>query len=182
MFSYDCILATVLLTAPIEAEDLAPHLELVQPTFLQMALQVEILDVRETQILEGLSKDTAGDHRALRQRFDALLSAPRLVECTRFPERSLIEDFLAFNRAYRKELVEYLEMNVAYAEEMRTALNEVDQMHHLWSTLRDARCQLYYVTVRRQSLQHLQDLIGAEAFYRSQLPPHVPLWCFPRLR
>ena len=104
MFTYDCVLAAVLLTSPIESAELAPHVELVQPAFLQMAIDAEILDVREEQYLQGLSKDPAGDWKVLRQRFDHFLCAPAVDECARFPQRALIEEFLAFNRAYRKEL------------------------------------------------------------------------------
>jgi hypothetical protein len=103
-------------------------------------------------------------------------------EARRFPQRNLIEDFLSFNRAYRKELVEQLRLHMGPVEQLRTALSEVDQLYQVWSAVRDARCGFYYVTVRRQSLRELRELIGAEAFYSSQLPPHVPIWHFPRLR
>ena len=48
--------------------------------------------------------------------------------------------------------------------------------------LRDARCEHFYVTYRRQSLAQLRDLIGLEAFYTGRLPPHVPLWRIPEER
>jgi hypothetical protein len=94
----------------------------------------------------------------------------------------LIDEFLAFNRAYRSDLKARLEQEPSRAEELRAMMNEVDQLYQLWSTARDAKCGFYYVTVRRQSLAHLRDLAGAEAYYRGQLPPHVPLWHFGRLR
>jgi hypothetical protein len=182
MFSYECVLAAVLLTAPIEAPDLAAHLELIQPTFLRLAIDAEVLDPREEPYLQGLSKDPVGDYRVLRQRFDHFLSTPSLDEAERFPPRQAIEEFLAFNRGYRKDLCARLEQEQYRAEELRAMMNEVDQLYHLWSTVRDAKCGFYYVTVRRQALAHLRDLTGAEAYYRGQLPPHVPLWHFPRLR
>jgi hypothetical protein len=182
MFNYDCVLAAVLLTSPIESPEVVPHLEVIQPTFLQLAIDAEVLDPREEQLLRGLSKDLAGDYRFLRQRYDSLLPAPSLEECDRFPSRRLVEDMLAFNRAYRKDLLDRMELDSHPTEQLRQAVQEVDQLHFLWTTVRDAKCSFYYVTVRRQSLQHLRELIGDEAFYRGELPPHVPLWCFPPLR
>jgi hypothetical protein len=182
MYSYDCLLAAVLLTAPIASDDLGPQLELIRPTLMQLAIDTEILDPREESLLLGMSKDAAGDYQVLRQRYEALLSAPRADEAERFPDRRVVEDFLAFNRAFRKELQAYLDMNPDTSEEVRTAVEELDAMHHLWSAVRDFRCRFYYVTVRRQALAEVRELVGAEAFYRGQLPPHVPLWCFPRLQ
>jgi hypothetical protein len=36
--------------------------------------------------------------------------------------------------------------------------------------------------VRRQALKQLRTLIGAEAYYTGQLPPHVPLWRFEEIK
>lgn len=182
MFNYDYFLAAVLLTAPVESDQIVPHLELIQPSLFQLAIAAEILDAREESLLQGLSRDPLGDVRGLRKRYESLLSAPALVECERFPERKLIDEFLAFNRAYRRDLVAHGEVEPGRAEEVRTAIAEVDALHQVWSTLRDARCRFYYVMVRRESLRQVHDLIGAEAFYRGQLPPHVPLAHFPRLK
>jgi hypothetical protein len=177
---YDYALAVLLLTTPLDPGELGPHLEVVKPTFLRLAVEAEILDRREESYFEGLSRDPVGDVRALRQRYEQLRSAPALAEAERFPERPLIEDMLAFNRAYRKHLALGMPVNSRHADEIRQAIHEVDQCYQVWSLLRDARCKFYYVTVRRQSLQQVSDLIGAEAFCRGQLPPHVPIWQLPR--
>lgn len=182
MFSYDHLLAVVLLTSPVETAEMAPHLDLVQPGLLRVAIQAEVLDPREDQFLEGLSKDPVGDCLALRSRYETLVNTPAIFECNRFPERKLIEEFLAFNRAYRKDLHGSLHVNPTHSEALRDAIQEVDRLHFVWSMLRDARCTFYYVTVRRQSLQQVHDLIGAEAFFRSQMPPHVPIRYFPYQR
>ena len=62
--------------------------------------------------------------------------------------------------------------------ELRTALQETDHLYYIWDTVRDARCEYYYVTVRRQALKRLRDLLGEEAYYTTKLPPFVPLWRF----
>lgn len=182
MFNYDYVLAAALLTTPVDSSEWGPHLELIQPALLQLAIDAEILDPREEQFLHGLSQDLAGDCKALRERHDRLFAMPMLAECERFPPRRLIDDFLAFNRAYRADLQTRLELDRANAETWRLAIEEVEQMHLIWSTLREARCSFYYVMVRRQALQRLHDLVGHDRFYTAQLPPHVPLWHFPRMK
>ncbi len=184
MFSYDCVLAAVLLTA---APDLAcplDHraLELLRPSLMQLALDAELVDPREEPLLRGQSRDVAGDLRTLQNRWHESLCTPRLEECQRFPRRTIINELLTFNRAYRSDLLARMDLDALHAEELRSAVQETDQLHRLWNLLRDARCEFYYVTVRRQSLRQFRDAVGAEAFDRGQLPPHVPYWHFPVLR
>ncbi len=182
MLSCDHALAILLLTTALDPADLGPHLALVKPTFLALAVEAEILDRREEQFFEGLSQDPLGDVRALQQRYRQLQKAPRLAECERFLDRNRIEHLLAFNRAYRKDLLAGLELEARYAEQFRQAINEVDQCYLVWSLLRDARCGFYYVTARRQALLQLRDLVGVDAYYSAELPPHVPSWHFPRMK
>ena len=179
MLSYDHALAILLLTTPLDPAELGPLLDDVMPAFLQVAVAAEVLDVREEQFFEGLSRDPAGDVRVLRQRYQNLLNAPSLAECERFLERKLIEEYLVFNRDYRKHLAQALDWG--YSEHVQMAIHDVDQCHFAWSLLRDAQCRYYYTNVRRQSLRQLRDVVGAEAFYSSQMPPPVPLAHFPRM-
>jgi hypothetical protein len=58
------------------------------------------------------------------------------------------------------------------------ALKETDSLYQVWDSVRDARCEYYYITVRRQALKRLQQMIGPDAYNAANLPPHVPLWRF----
>jgi hypothetical protein len=184
MFTYDCVLAAVLLTA---APDLAcpidtGSLELLRPALMQLALDAEVVDSREEPLRYGQSQDVAGDLRVLQTRWQDLLLTPHLEECQRFPKRAIINELLSFNRAYRADLLTRMDLDPLHAEELRSALQETDQLYRLWNLLRDARCEFYYVAVRRQSLRQFRDLVGRDAFDRGQLPPHVPYWHFSVLR
>jgi hypothetical protein len=86
---------------------------------------------------------------------------------------------LDFNRDYRNDLTKRLAMDRLNGDALQAAILETDQLHKVWQTLLDARCDYYHTTVRRQSLMQLRDLVGPEAFYSGQLPPHVPVWRFP---
>jgi hypothetical protein len=185
MFTYDCALAALLLTAPVDLApetDLAALAEWLRPTWVQLALDAEVLDPREDRFASGLSRDAAGDLKELQGCADAMLTAPPLDECQRFPDRKLINELLSFNRAYRSDLLARLAIDPLHAEELRVALAETEQLYLIWNALRDAQCEYYYITVRRHSLQQLRDLVGERSFYSGELPPHVPYWHFPVLR
>jgi hypothetical protein len=62
------------------------------------------------------------------------------------------------------------------------ALQETDRLYQVWDAVRDARCDYYYVTVRRQALKRLRELIGDEAYYSASFPPCVPFWRFQQIR
>jgi hypothetical protein len=181
MFTYEYVLAAVLITAPADTytpSDVKGWFEPLQSSLVRVALEAEILDGREVRFVAAAAQDFAGDLKLLQGRFRDLGHAPLLEECQRFPERQMVMDFLAFNRAYRHDLTTQLGLDLIHAEELRLAVMETDRLHNVWDTLRDARCEYYYITVRRQSLHVLRELIGYQAFYTGQLPPHVPVWRF----
>ena len=61
---------------------------------------------------------------------------------------------------------------------VRLALKETDCLYQVWDSVRDARCEYYYITVRRQALKKLHPLLGPDAYAGGEWPPHVPLWRF----
>ncbi len=183
MFTCEIVLAAALLTAPKYLPvppDQAGWIECVRPALLTLAIDAEILDPREKAFL--LTQDPIGDIAMLQTRNEDFARVPSLAECQRFPERKLINDFLGLNRSYRNDLTARLAIDLVHMEELRTAINETDQLYQVWDSVRDARCDYYYVTVRRQALGLLRELIGAEAFYNGNMPPNVPVWHFPRNR
>jgi hypothetical protein len=184
---YQCALTTILFTAPTTATTpaTAPSEEpttRLRPALVQMALDAEVLDPREERYYPAADDDDAHELSDLLDRFDALASAPHVEECRRFPDRKLVNDYLSFNRSYRNDLLARLAVDMVHADELRTALAETEQLYLIWNTLRDAQCEYYYVTVRRQSLTQLRDLIGMRGFYAGEMPPHVPYWHFPQQR
>jgi hypothetical protein len=99
----------------------------------------------------------------------------------RFPDRALINDLLSFNRSYRQHLDSRQSIEKTYWWELHEAVQEADRLYQLWDTVRDARCDYYYVTVRRQALKKVRETVGAQAYYSGCLPPHVPVWRFTRI-
>ena len=184
MFAFECLMAVTLLTAPDDPLDLAqppPSYDLIRPALQQLAVQWEVLDPREVRYVLARAEDFPADLKMLRNRYQNLADAPPLSEAARFPDRAMVNELLTFNRTYRQYLTVRQPVDLVHGDELRIALNETDHLYQVWDSVRDARCNYYYVTVRRQALKTLREMIGTEAFYRGELPPHVPVWRFPEI-
>ncbi|MFN4259418.1 MAG: hypothetical protein ACK4RK_08965 [Gemmataceae bacterium] len=178
---YDFLLAAALLTTPPDApvapvpEEAFPQL---RSALQALAVEWEILDAREARYILARPDDLRADVLLLRQRFHDLQDAPPVCDSERFPDRATVNDMLAFNRAYRQHIDNRQLMDLANWWALKVVLEETDRLYQVWDTVRDARCEYYYVTVRRQALKRLRDTLGPEAYYSGQLPPYVPVWHF----
>lgn len=185
MFVANSLLTAVILltAAPDSAEslpapDVFPH---VGPTLQTLAVQWELLDPREVRYVLARPEEFTADLQLLRRRYYELADAPDLNDCQRFPDRTSVNEMLAFNRAYRRHIDIRQPVELSRWWELRTILQETDQLYQVWDTVRDARCEYYYVTVRRQALKRLRELVGTQAYYSGELPPYVPVWRFQNI-
>jgi hypothetical protein len=184
MVPYGSVLALALLTAPPGAPDppgISGLFDTIKGPIQSLAVKWEILDPREARYILARQEDFSADLNLLRRRYRELSGAPAVADSRRLPERPLVNDLLAFNRAYRQHIDVRQPLELIHWWELRTALQETDRLYQVWDAVRDARCDYYYVTVRRQALKRLRDLIGEEAYYGANLPPCVPLWQFQRI-
>lgn len=143
------------------------------------ALKNQILDPRENRYVLSHAADFKADWKLLIGRYRELKNAPYVQEADRWPERSLVNEMMTFNRAYRSDIIGRLALDTIHEEELRATLTEIDQLYRIWDAVRDARCDYYYITVRRQALENLRTLIGDQAYYSGTLPPYVPIWRIP---
>jgi hypothetical protein len=183
MFAATPILAIVLLTvSPAEPIPAIPAegWPALRAAIQQFAYQWQILDPREERLLH--QDELAADLMVLRRRYRELADAPSLNDCIRFPEKALAMECLSFNRAFHKAIEKRLPLEHDQAAALKEILRETDDLYKIWDAVRDARCEIYYVPVRRQALKQLRTLIGAEAYYTGQIPPHVPLWRFEEIK
>jgi hypothetical protein len=184
MIPIDYVLAVALLTSGPEAGDLpagGAGLAAARPSLQALAVSWEVLDTRETRYVLARPEDFPADLKLLRRRYRELADAPPLHDCMRFPDRALINELLAFNRTYRQHLDNRQALEQTYWWELREAVQETERLYQVWDTVRDARCDYYYVTVRRQALKKLRETIGEDAYWGGCLPPHVPVWRFARI-
>jgi hypothetical protein len=184
MVPLDYMLAVALLTQPAEVAEKPgelDHLLTIRATAQALAIDWEILDTREVRFILTRAEDFEGDLHLLRRRYQDLADAPPLHDCFRFPDRSLVNDLLSFNRSYRQYLDTRQMLEPTRAWTFYCALQEVDRLYQIWDLVRDARCEFYYITVRRQALKKLRDSVGPASYYSGTLPPHVPVWHFARI-
>lgn len=181
MLQFDYLLALALLTAPPDGVDSAAPIEMserLRPTLQALAVQLEILDPREVRYILSRQEDCTADINLLRRRYHDLVDAPLLSDSLRFPDRESVNELLSFNRSYRQHIDMRQTVELAHWWEHQATLQETEQLYQVWDTVRDARCEYYYVTVRRQALKRLRELIGMDAYYGGRLPPFVPVWRF----
>ena len=178
------LLAALLLSVPPDAPVTLTNEQiiLVMPALQELALKEEILDLREVRFMLTQPEDFAEHLSKLQHRYQDLLDAPLVWESNRFPNRQTVNDFLAFNRGYRKHIDAHIPVELARAWELRIVLQQTDQLYQVWDTVRDASCEYYYVTVRRQALKRLREMIGEEHYYAGQLPYYVPTWYFEEIK
>lgn len=185
MFQLDTILAFALLTAAPAPEEEAKALAAYQwtrPALQAMAVQLEILDQREVRYILARGDDFVSDLNLLQRRYRELAEAPPLSDSLRFPDRESVNEMLTFNRAYRQHIDVRQSVELAHWWDHQAALQETEQLYQIWDTVRDARCEYYYVTVRRQALKRLRELLGEAEYHSGQLPPYVPVWRFRVMR
>lgn len=182
----DWLLAAMLLSSPnpVELQDpgsLREYFQVIRWPMMALAIENEILDTRELLYVLARPGDMFSDIQMLRQRYQELCDAPPLSDSYRFPNRLVVNEMLVFNRAYKKYLEERRPLEQVNPGLLRTVMLETDLLYQVWDAVRDARCEYYYVTVRRQALKRLRELVGEDDYFRGRLPPYVPLWRFERI-
>src|SRR5262249_5203163 len=141
-----------------------------QPTLQAVAVGWEILDPREGRYFLTRPGGFAPGLPLLRRRHHDPAAAPPLHDSPPLPSRDLLNAALPVNRAYRQHLTSRQSLELASRWELHETLQETDRLYQIWDTVRDARCDYYYVTVRRQALKKLREAIGPQAYYSSCLP------------
>lgn len=181
MLSVDYLLALALLTTPPQSDPAAAAPELylqLRPKLQEVSVQLEILDPRESRYILARPEDFQSDLNLLRRRYRELADAPPVSDSLRFPDREAINEMLSFNRAFRQYVDIRQSVELSHWWEHQATLQETEQLYQIWDTVRDSRCEYYYVTVRRQALKRLRESLGEQAYYSGQLPPYVPVWRF----
>lgn len=177
----DYALSCVLLFSPGElANQHYPEYWHLMPIMQAIAVDQEIMDKREERYILNREIDFAADVKVLRERYQSLKDVPRISDALRLPSRDLTNELMSFNRAYRQQIEAKRGIWRAWAPDIDEAIKEADQLYQIWDSIRDARSELYYITVRRQALKQLRDKLGAEGYDAGVIPPFVPVWRFSR--
>ncbi len=181
MSASDLLMAAMLLSAPAGTPEQAPPADrwvAMQGALHQTAIEWEILDPRETRYVLAKPEDFQEDLDFLRKRRVELADAPKVADSFRLPDKHLMNDYIQFNRAYRKNLETRLIWEADRATLIGEVLRETDRLYKLWDAMREAKCDFHYITYRRQQLKKLKDGMGEPAYTAGELPPCVPEWGF----
>ena len=184
MCGFEYVIALALLSGtgndPAGTELSSWHLVL-RPALAEVAVRMELLDARETRYTLVRPEDFVADLNLLRRRARDLAGAPPADDARRFPAEAVIQELLLSNRAYRRHLDARRAVEHSLVWSLREVIQETDELHQIWDTLRQARSEHQHVTARRHALRKLRELVGAEAYYAGALPPGVPVWRFERI-
>lgn len=171
MFTAEILLAAALLTNP-KAEAKMSEATVLRSSILALAADAEVLDTREKGFVMG--QDTLGDLTMLQGRYEESLDAPLLAECERFHDRKWVSEALAINRYHRNYCMQRLAIDLIHSEEIHLIVQGLDSRYEVWDAVRDARCDYYYITIRRASLKLLRTRLGCEDFYMGKMPNILP--------
>lgn len=139
---------------------------------------MEVLDHRELRYILNDKSTYANDLELIGDRAARLHTAPHLWEADRFPERDYCNGLMSFNRSYRLYIENRIVMEPDRASIGRTILRECDVLYSVWDSVRDAKCEYYYVSVRREALKRVKEVMPLEMWLQGNLPAHVPFWRF----
>ena len=176
------VLAVALITSPELPEDFQPD-ALTALAIREVSLATELMDPRELKYLLANWVEIAPDLKLIRKRYTELHDAPPACDASRFPNRELCSELIGLNRRYKTYLEDRIKLGPSLAgneDVINEVIAECDRLYQIWDTVRDLKCDYYYVTVRRQSLKKLQEQIGEANYYGGFLPPHLPVWRFNR--
>src|SRR5262245_21006847 len=131
MSASDLVLAAALLSAPVGTPEQVPseaEWPGVRDSIHKLAVEWEIMDERETRYVMASREDFEADVNLLRKRNAELADAPKLAECRRLPDRNTINEFIKFNRAFRKHLEECAMWELDRADLYNTTIQETDRL------------------------------------------------------
>jgi hypothetical protein len=150
---------------------------------LKKAVELQILDPRETKYSFLKDEEYDRDILYLRERWMKLKDAPRVEEFTGFPTRDQIKESLNFNNKF----MDYLTSQKGIMPEsiLKEVMRETKECADVWTALSDAKCDFYYVTVKRAAMlkykrftQNIKDENGNDYWMTRRLPPSFPYWRF----
>lgn len=182
MFTYEAILATVLLSTAPDVE-FNPReeawLALMRPSILAVALDQELLYEREYRF--WLHGSILGDFELLRQRWKRFAAIPFLFrDGPALPTLQAIQECLAANRRYAKYLETFLELCPDHSGAVEQAMQHNDWLHSVWGELEAIRTPgTYHEGSPRDSIARLVEWLGYDNYMAGRWPPHVPLWAIP---
>lgn len=157
--------------------DIKPNAMLLQD-MQKLAIVCELMDKREYNEIFFRLEDFVQDARCIRERKEKLRNAPAASDSYLFPDRDLISKCMEANFYYQQFLKSNRYLNSSTAVQYSKALVQCQTLRTLYDSVRDAKTDYMYITIRRLALAKIRQTIGDEAYYTGTLPPALPTWFF----
>mgnify|MGYP001619481123 CR=1 FL=1 len=138
----------------------------------------EFLDHREMSHYFYSKKDFASDLDVMRRRREEFKDAPPLSDAIMLPPRNYAIELIQMNRSFAKHVEALSNWELDRSEFYNEVLSETNKLYKPWDYVRDAGCEFYYVTVRRDALRKLKTFLGEEAYAAKKMPHYLPLHRF----
>jgi hypothetical protein len=151
-------------------------------SFAEIGVEREILDAKEAKFTLMNLSCFINDISTLRRRYIEFKDAPSVYDSLRFPDREYINELIAFNRLFRNRMELLSECYLHKSDEYKEIVRESDKIYSILDTVRDAKCEYYYITIRREALVRLKELLGNQGYYSGELPVPVPFWRFREIK
>lgn len=184
------ILALLLIIFPGQIRPFGPpvpvdeKIQNIQNIYHLVFIENELLDPREARYVFVKPEEFLVDIKMIQSRAERLKDVSFVDDSIRWPERDFVNKILILNREYRQWLENCIELYPENAS-LKEAREETEFLYKIWDAVRDARCEYYYVHIRREAMLKLKtelDKIDETWYDKGMLPPFVPVWRFTSIR
>lgn len=185
MTTTDWLIAWLVIVSPDSIKDTSviyAAMPLLRAPIVAIAIDLEIIDQRECRNKFVSAADFKSDLEQLQKSYRVFCDMPMSQKANVLPSNGEIRNATFLNRAYRQYLSDRLKCDSLNVERIVELINETDALYAVWDAASDARCEYYYVWVRREALQKIRELIGPECFSRGIMPFYLPVHQFETVR
>lgn len=144
------------------------------------AVAVQVMDRNERNIYFAEEGHYQGDLRILRGRYLKYRDCPLVEQADALPPADHSAEAVARNAQFRRWLEgnEVFYRSTGQGPVYDQTKRENAELGQFWAAVREARCDYYYVIVRRDALRVLRDRFDFIPG-RDELPPSTPHWRLP---
>ena len=162
------VVAVALLTGRPGLLESGSNFAEIAPVLRSVAVEMEILDPRETRYVFVDVSDFQENLDMVRRRWWELRGVGYLDRVAELPGGRVAGEACVFNRAYRRFLDDCRVLYPDGLDDVGEVIRETEALYTIWDSIRDARNEFLYVSTRREALKRIPETI----------PFCVPLWRF----
>lgn len=98
-----------------------------------------------------------------------------------FPHLHICQENVKFSKQYIQHIEFQQCLYPHLFKEYDKILKDAEWCHRCWSRLEYVQMKPWNETSDRCFLGKIREMVGEEAYYGGQMPPHVPIWHFQKI-